>query len=66
MAPNDTAAATTMSAGAARRAKNHRADLFDVKTPTPYEIMRRRAKSHTGFLIGMSDRKSTRLNSQSH
>jgi len=54
MAPNDTAAATAMTAGAARRAKNHRADLFDVRTPTPYEIMRQRAKSHSGFLIGMS------------
>jgi peptide/nickel transport system permease protein len=54
MAPNDTAAATTMTAGAARRAQNQRADLFDVHTPTPYEIMRQRAKSHSGFLIGMS------------
>ncbi len=54
MAPNDTAAATAMTAGAARRAKNHRADLFDVRTPTPYEIMRQRAKHHSGFLIGMS------------
>jgi peptide/nickel transport system permease protein len=54
MAPNDTASATTMSAGAARRAANQRQDLFDVRTPTPYELMRRRAKTHSGFLVGIS------------
>ncbi len=54
MAPNDTASATAMSVGAARRAANARPDLFDVRTPTPYEIMRARAKHHPGFLIGMS------------
>ena len=54
MAPNETAAATAMSAGDARRAANVRPDLFDVRTPTPYEIMRMRAKHHPGFLVGMS------------
>ena len=54
MAPNETAAATAMSAGDARRAANVRPDLFDVRTPTPYEIMRMRAKHHPGVLVGMS------------
>ena len=27
-------------------------DIFEVYSPTPYELMKRRARSHPGFLIG--------------
>jgi len=51
MAPSETASATTMDV---RRPGRAHSELFEVRTPTPYEIMRRRAKGHPGFLIGAS------------
>jgi len=53
MTPSDRAAAATMTTAEAQEAQEL-SDIFEVETPTPYEIMKLRARSHPGFLIGTS------------
>ncbi|MBT3552018.1 MAG: ABC transporter permease [Rhodospirillaceae bacterium] len=49
MTPSEQASATI---GSSEAANAEAEDIFEVYSPTPYELMKRRARSHPGFLIG--------------
>jgi len=49
MTPSEQASATIDRAATANAEAT---DIFEVYSPTPYELMRRRARSHPGFLVG--------------
>jgi peptide/nickel transport system permease protein len=49
MTPSEQATSTMNDAAAANAEAS---DIFEVYSPTPYELMKRRARSHPGFLIG--------------
>ncbi len=49
MTPSEQASAAISGSEAANAEAE---DIFEVYSPTPYELMKRRARSHPGFLIG--------------
>jgi peptide/nickel transport system permease protein len=49
MTPSEQASATISRSEAANAQAS---DIFEVYSPTPYELMKRRARAHPGFLIG--------------